>query len=1043
MVDLVTSLVFGNSRKGCPRLQLLWSSETAAISKPFCILELDPLMQVLEQSPVSKVSTPLPTLAVAATFTAEPIEDTLAFWMQELGLPFAVEFAPYNQVFQQLLDPGSLFAQNAIGINLILLRLEDWRRAGESPQAQADAVARNAQDFVTMLKAATGRTATPYLFCLCPDAPDLALDAEWQTVRQQWTPFILDALTGQSGLHVIQPQDFEGYPVADYYDPQRDKLGHIPFTPSYFAALATVVARRIYSIKSAPHKVIVLDCDNTIWKGIVGEDGVMGIEIPPAWHQLQEFMVAQQQAGMLLCLNSKNNEPDVMEAFAQRTDMPMTLEHIVAWRINWMPKSENIKSLAAELNLGLDSFIFIDDNPVECAEVQANCPDVLTLQLPVDGDIPQFLRHVWALDHFQVTAEDQQRTALYKQNLERDRFQQETTTLDDFLAGLNLQITISQPTETQLPRVAQLTQRTNQFNFSTVRRTEAEVQQLAQAGLDCRIVEVSDRFGDYGLVGVIIFGPSGSALQVDTFLLSCRVLGRGVEHRMVSYLGELAQQQGLDTVQMPFRRSKKNLPALNFLERVAAQGQQTTADGFQFVLPTDTAARLVYAPVAEPAPQTGESTPTEAGVESSAPKPVSPAPTADPQASISKSQRLGRIAIELDTPDRIVAQVQSRQRMPRPDLAQTYVTPRTVTECHLADLWAALLNLEKVGLHDNYFDLGGTSLQSVELFAQIQTQFGKKLPLTTLIEAPTIAKLAEKITQSGTANSLVLLREGGDKPAVFLIHDGFGETMLYRNLATRLHPGHPVYGLQPKSEANCPIGHTRIVDMAAHYVAKIKSVQPQGPYLVGGMCAGGVLAFEVAQQLQALGDAVPLVAIMDVADVETPRRAGLASSRRLERFSGILTEDSTHSGLQRALGIATKARQKLTNYVVYETQVKWQRLHNQLKLSLLRFYLDRGQPLPTFLQNISVDLVYTFAEQGYAPKGRFQGDVVLLRATDNSGNDEPHANFYDDPLMGWEKRVSGAVAAYDVPGGHATMLQEPHVQAMVAVLQPYLDQLEA
>ena len=164
--------------------------------------------------------------------------------------------------------------------------------------------------------------------------------------------------------------------------------------------------------------------------------------------------------------------------------------------------------MAQELNLGLDSFIFLDDNPLECAEVRSGCPDVLTLQLPSEEDIAKFLDHVWAFDRLKVTSEDQQRTVMYKQEIERVRFQAQALTVEEFLEGLNLQVKLSKPSRAQLSRVAQLTQRTNQFNFTTVRRTEAQIQHLPRDGLECRVVEVSDRFGDYGLVGVMIFGAS-------------------------------------------------------------------------------------------------------------------------------------------------------------------------------------------------------------------------------------------------------------------------------------------------------------------------------------------------------------------------------------------------------------------------------------------------------------------------------------------------------------------------------------------------------
>jgi FkbH-like protein len=290
-----------------------------------------------------------------------------------------------------------------------------------------------------------------------------------------------------------------------------------------------------------------------------------------------------------LCLCSKNDEADVIEVFQQRPEMPLKREHLVAWRINWQPKSENLRALAQELQLGLESFIFVDDNPIECAEVEAQCPEVLTLQLPAEVErIPKFLAHVWAFDQLKVTEEDRERTALYQQNAEREQFRQAAPTLADFLAGLELTIEISELTPDHVERVAQLTQRTNQFNVTTIRRTEAEIQRLCQsAELECLTVIVRDRFGDYGLVGVILFAGQPNALKVDTFLLSCRVLGRGVEHRMLARLGELAQARGAAFIEVPYHPTPKNKPALDFLNSVGGDFKEVSEDGWLFRFPVE------------------------------------------------------------------------------------------------------------------------------------------------------------------------------------------------------------------------------------------------------------------------------------------------------------------------------------------------------------------------------------------------------------------------------------------------------------------------
>jgi FkbH-like protein len=527
------------------------------------------------------IETTKPTIAITATFTAEPIEEPLAYWMQELEIQSRIEFAPYSQVFQQLLDPLSLLSKNDKGINVILIRLEDWWRYKDSSNinvnfssSEYEKIENNVHDLILALKSAVKHSGTPYIVCLCPASFAVKENPGHSEFFEQMEELMASELNDTEGLYLVTKSELRTtYPVLQYNDPFTDEIGHIPYTPAFFTSLATMIARRIFALRSKPYKVIVLDCDQTLWKGICGEDGPDGVEIDAPHQALQEFMTTQYNVGMLLCLCSKNNEEDVVQILDRHPGMLLRRNHIVAWRINWKSKSEGIKSLADELQLGLDSFIFIDDNPIECAQVQAECPEVLTLQLPPEpGDIPGFLNHVWAFDHLKVSTEDKERSKFYKQNKERSRFQKETLTFHDFLVGLELKVHISKMLDSQISRVAQLTQRTNQFNFTTVRHSEAEVQKLYKSKeLECLVVEVSDRFGDYGLVGVIMFRTGSKALEVDTFLLSCRVLGRGVEHQMLAKLGEIAKKRSLNHINIPYNHTNKNQPALDFLHEIAAK----------------------------------------------------------------------------------------------------------------------------------------------------------------------------------------------------------------------------------------------------------------------------------------------------------------------------------------------------------------------------------------------------------------------------------------------------------------------------------------
>ena len=498
------------------------------------------------------------------------------------------------------------------------------------------------------------------------------------------------------------------------HDPHADELGHLPYTPVFFVALATAIARKIHAIATPPFKAIALDCDETLWAGICGEDGPRGVVVDaPRW-ALQEFMAERRRAGMLLALASKNNEEDVTETFRAHPEMPLQLEDFVARRVNWEPKSANLASIAEELGLGLDSFILVDDNPKECREAQAGCPEALALPLPARAEeIPDFLKHVWAFDRARVTEEDRRRPELYAQQAERAKAERASASLEEFLASLQLEVGIAPMEPAQLARVAQLTQRTNQMNASCVRRTEAEIQALLASGkAECLTVDVKDRFGSYGLTGVVIFRCAGGALVADTFLLSCRVLGRGVEHRMVARLGEIALERALARVEIPFVAGQRNRPAGLFLETLPVAAEE--------------AARVRYrVGTALPRPEVGGTRPQPAR----------------------KRIDYVKIATELRDPERVLERIRMASQRPVPaGCPLGPAPPRTPLERELAELWAGLLNVPAVGIHDNFFELGGHSLLAVQLLSRVRQIYGVELSLEVVYSgAFTVAELAKAV----------------------------------------------------------------------------------------------------------------------------------------------------------------------------------------------------------------------------------------------------------------------------------------------------------
>jgi FkbH-like protein len=673
-----------------------------------------------------------PLIAITSTFTAEPVREPLAFWIKELGWNYEIRFAPYNQVFQQLLDATGVLRANRHGVNVALVRLEDWARVNESGEPDLEGLEHSVGQFISTLESAAACFHSPVLVFICPASPMFLADPDRAAFQQRMEQRVGEAVARLKSVHLAGSTEAgDLYPVAEQHDPHADELGHVPYTPAFFASLGTLVIRRIHALRMAPYKVIVLDCDETLWKGICGEDGPQGIALDPGRRALQEFMLAQHEAGKLLCLVSKNNIEDVLDTFRLNPKMPLHLDHFVSWRINWKPKSVNIAELAEELELGLDSFILVDDNPKECSEMEANQPAVLALALPAEPEkIPAFLRHVWAFDHLRVTEEDRHRSEMYAQQIERGRAEKRAASLEEFLASLELDVRIAPMTVEELPRVAQLTERTNQMNFTAMRRAEMEIQALVDSGeAEVLTVHVGDRFGSYGLTGVIIYRAGADALLVDTFLLSCRVLGRGVEHRMLAALGRAAAQRNLAAVEVPFVRAPRNMPALLFLESVGLEFQKVEADRLCFRFPADYAANMRYnpGPLANARGSESASEPRPSG--SGHPSPIP----------------FARIATELRDARKIVARIQA-QGYGAASNHGAYAPPRTELERRLAEIWAEALRVSPVGIHDDFFDLGGHSLLAVQLMSRVRQEFGVDLSLELVYSGSfTVAELAEAI----------------------------------------------------------------------------------------------------------------------------------------------------------------------------------------------------------------------------------------------------------------------------------------------------------
>lgn len=672
------------------------------------------------------------TIVIASTFTADPIVDSIQFWLERLQMSSRVVIAPPFQVLQTLVDPTSLLRANAAGLNVILVR---WADLTHRDQFAASAPA---ADLAAALHSCANESRLPHAVILCSSSPESDKSYQEQ-LHSEWDNQLIHEFDTYTNVFVMTTGEIQSlYPVVHAHDSYGDGLAAIPYTPARFAAIGTVIARKYHMLNEPPYKVIAVDCDNTLWSGVCGEDGPEGIVLDQPRLILQKHLLDQHRKGTLLCLCSKNNAEDVLAVFHGWQEMPLGLEHFISQRINWEPKAENLMSLASELGVSADSFIFLDDNPVECEAMRTTLPEVLTMQIPARADdIAEFLRHGWAFDRAKATKEDQQRTVLYHQAKERESLRKTVATIEDFLASLDLKLDFQSLNETHLARASQLTYRVNQFNLTTIRRTEAELAaMLRQQDFTGLLIGASDRFGDYGIVGLILLSWGLDTLEVDTFVLSCRALGRGVEHRIVAELAALAQTKGLKTLVLRLTITPKNQPARDFLDTEFAAYAQSDGESLVYRIPVEIALD------ARPRSSAGIPAAAEAPLDFTQPPPFeSPRPPA------TRSFHLAEIATTMTDGDKILSHIESWKRNSQATAEPEAIAPRTEIEQTLANIWAAVLGWDAIGIRDNFLTLGGDSLKMVQVIVQIYGQFGVEFPITTFFDSLTIEAQALKLAQ--------------------------------------------------------------------------------------------------------------------------------------------------------------------------------------------------------------------------------------------------------------------------------------------------------
>ncbi len=385
---------------------------------------------------------------------------------------------------------------------------------------------------------------------------------------------LFDLASKNLNVKVIDFKSFIASNRNEIFDWRFYYISQSLINPKLNTTFASWFQKQIDAINGKRRKCLVLDLDNTLWGGILGEDGLEGIQLGntypgKAYYDFQIGLVQAKDNGVLLTLCSKNNESDVLEYWEKHPGNVLKQNHVAAHRINWQDKATNIRELAEELNIGLDSMVFIDDNPAERERVKQELPMVAVPDFPKQPYLlPQFLKEVYQeyFQIYQLTAEDKRKTDQYIANAERKVFSQSFNNVDEYLASLSMVLKVFTADEYSIPRIAQMTQKTNQFNLTTPRLSEQDVWNYVHSGAMVNCLGVKDKFGDNGITVASIISIEDKLASIDAFLLSCRILGRDIEKAYLFHLINDLQERGIKTVQATYIPTAKNKQTEMFYE---------------------------------------------------------------------------------------------------------------------------------------------------------------------------------------------------------------------------------------------------------------------------------------------------------------------------------------------------------------------------------------------------------------------------------------------------------------------------------------------
>lgn len=519
------------------------------------------------------------------------------------GLNLKIYEADYNQVERQLMDSTSeLYEYDAE----ILIIFQSTHKLGEYhsslPNSRQELLADERLSFIASLCENPSFANKKIIYFNYPEIEDTVFGSYANKVESSFSfqirklNYELMKLSGQySNLFVCDIVGLQNMLGRRFmFAPNVYMTTEMVFSVNALPYVASRVVDIIAAIKGHLKKCLILDLDNTVWGGVIGDDGLEGIElghglgIGKAFTEFQMWVKKLKQRGIIICVASKNNYETAKEPFEKHPDMVLKLDDIAVFQANWETKVDNIRTIQSILNIGFDSMVFLDDNPFERNMVRENIPSITVPELP--DDPAMYLEYLYSLNLFETASysnADKDRTKQYQVEAKRVSLSKTFTNEADFLKSLNMVSTVSGFTKFNIPRVAQLSQRSNQFNLRTIRYTEADIESMAK---DPNVIDLSftleDKFGDNGLIAVVILKKlDQETLFVDTWFMSCRVLKRGMENFTLNTMVEYAKEKGYKRIIGEYIPTPKNrMVELHYLNLGFTQLE---SESYQYVLDMD------------------------------------------------------------------------------------------------------------------------------------------------------------------------------------------------------------------------------------------------------------------------------------------------------------------------------------------------------------------------------------------------------------------------------------------------------------------------